>query len=423
MTEKHQMKAPLCGFSGAGGSPYDGPIRFFTEETGVLACMSVACGTADRAVRAFGGTADPDGRPVREDSIFDLASLTKLFTGLLLMRLAEQGRIGLDAPVTRYVPAFSRLAGLTVRQTGWFERAVRTPERVDRAASREQALSCLLEAGVSDNGPRAYSDMHAMVIKYVLEAAGGLPYMELLKKEILEPLGMGETFCRVPDSLRSRCVSCDREHRIERGRYILRDGVAPGTPHDPKARILNPDGDDCPGHAGLFSTAGDMVKLCRGILSGQIVSRASLRLMAENHVGRPLPGGGYSQYLGCLCYVRHPDQHFSETPAFLSDSAIGLSGFAGNHLALDPETGVFEFYLGSRVMNRLSVLIPREGETLRDFGLNEDGTGSVLWPDGERVLSSVQYVYLKDRHLHPVTERILREMKQSACADGFPMVY
>ena len=89
MTEKHQMKAPLCGFSGAGGSLYDEPIRFFTEETGVLACMSVACGTADRTVRAFGGTADPDGRPVREDSIFDLASLTKLFTGLMLMRLFE----------------------------------------------------------------------------------------------------------------------------------------------------------------------------------------------------------------------------------------------------------------------------------------------------------------------------------------------
>ena len=382
--------------------------------------MSIACGTADRAVRAFGGTADMDGHPVREDSIFDLASLTKLFTGLMLMRLTEQGKIDLDAPVRRYAPSFSRLGELTVRQTAWYEKAVRTPERIDAASSREAGLAALFASSAGENGPRAYSDIHAMVIRYVLEAAGGLPYMELLRREILEPLGMGETFCRVPAELRIRCVSTDREHRIEKGRYILRDGVAPGTPHDPKARILNPDGDDCPGHAGLFSTAGDMVRLCQGVLAGKVVSASSLRLMAENHVGRPLPGGGYSQYLGCLCYVRHPDQHFSETPAFMSDQAIGLSGFAGNHLALDPEQGVFEFYLGSRVMNRLSVLIPQPGETFRDYGLNEDGTGTVLWPDGEKVLSSVRYVYLKDEHLHPVTEKLLEEMRREPMPSPIP---
>ena len=410
MTEHRADSAAPDDGAWNAGLPYDPVIRFFTEETRVLACMSIACGTADRSCRAFGGVADKDGQPVREDSIFDLASLTKLFTSLLLMRLYEQGKIDLDAPAECYAPAFSRLEGLTVRQAAWYEKAVRTPERIDTAPSREAALSALFASTAEENGPRAYSDIHAMVVKYVLEAVGGLPYMELLRREILLPLGMGETFCRVPQELRSRCVSTNREHRIENGRYIVRDGVLPGTPHDPKARILNPDGDDCPGHAGLFSTLGDMVKLCQGILAGKVVSRASLRLMAENHTGCPLPGGGYSQYLGCLCYVRHPDQHFSETPAFMSPEAIGLSGFAGNHLALDPEQGVFEFYLGSRVMNRLSVLIPKAGETLADYGLNEDGTGSVLWPDGERVVSSVHYVYLKDEHLHPVTEKVLERM-------------
>ena len=293
----------------------------------------------------------------------------------------------------------------------------------EKGGPKLQAMGCTYEemaaglreayhAAAEENGPRPYSDMPAMVIKYVLEGAGGASYMELLKGEILFPLGMGETFCFVPSELRPRCVSTDREHRIEQGRYILRDGVAPGTPHDPKARILSLEGEDCPGHAGLFSTAGDMIRLCQGVLAGKVVSAASLRMMAENHVGRPLPGGGFSQCLGCLCYVRHPDQHFSETPVFMSDTALGLSGFAGNHLALDPERGVFEFYLGSRVLNRLSVLVPKPGETIRDYGLNGDGTGAVLWPDGEKVLSSVQYVYLKDEHLHPVTEKLLENMRR-----------
>ena len=397
--------------------PYASVIRYFTQESKSLACISIACGTADRSCHAFGGEADLSGRPVQRDSVFDLASLTKLFTGLLLMRLAEQGTIDLDAPVVRYAPAFSALGDLTVRQAAWFEKTIRTPERIDAASSREEAQPRLFASFVCENGPRPYSDIPAMVIKYVLEGAAGRPYMDLLRSAVLRPLGMEETFCRVPDALRPRCVSTDREHRIENGRYILRAGVRPGTPHDPKARVLNPDGDDCPGHAGLFSTAGDMTRLCQGILAGRIVSPASLRMMAENHTGHPLPGGGFSQCLGCLCYVRHPDQHFSETPAFMSGSALGLSGFAGNHLAVDPERGVFEFYLGSRVMNRLSVLIPRPGETLADYGLNEDGTGTVLWPDGERVVSSVGYVYLKDAHMHSVTEKVLREMGREGAPD------
>ena len=394
--------------------PYASVIRYFTEESKSLACISIACGTADRSCLAFGGAADLEGHSVQRDSTFDLASLTKLFTGLLLMRLAEQGKIDPDAPAVRYAPAFSRLEGLTVRQAAWFEKTIRTPERIDQAASREEALSRLFASSVCENGPRPYSDIPAMVIKHVLEGAAGRPYMNLLRDEILRPLEMEETFCLVPEALRARCVSTDREHRIENGRYILRAGVLPGTPHDPKARVINPDGEDCPGHAGLFSTAGDMTKLCQGILSGKVISSASLRLMAENHTGHPLPGGGFSQCLGCLCYVRHPDQHFSETPAFMSDSAIGLSGFSGNHLAVDPDQGVFEFYLGSRVMNRLSVLIPRPGETLGDYGLNADGTGTVLWPDGERVVSSVGYVYLKDMHMHCVTEKVLQKMRQEA---------
>ena len=397
--------------------PYASVIRYFTQESKSLACISIACGTADRSCHAFGGEADLSGRPVQRDSVFDLASLTKLFTGLLLMRLAEQGTIDLDAPVVRYAPAFSALGDLTVRQAAWFEKTIRTPERIDAASSREEAQPRLFASFVCENGPRPYSDIPAMVIKYVLEGAAGRPYMDLLRSAVLRPLGMEETFCRVPDTLRLRCVSTDREHRIENGRYILRAGVRPGTPHDPKARVLNPDGDDCPGHAGLFSTAGDMTRLCQGILAGRIVSPASLRMMAENHTGHPLPGGGFSQCLGCLCYVRHPDQHFSETPAFMSGSALGLSGFAGNHLAVDPERGVFEFYLGSRVMNRLSVLIPRPGETLADYGLNEDGTGTVLWPDGERIVSSVGYVYLKDAHMHSVTEKVLREMRREGAPD------
>ncbi len=385
-------------------------IRYFTEEIRALACMSVACGTAGHAEFACGGIKDPEHTPVQPDSIYDLASLTKLFTGFLLMRLHESKRLDLDAPISAYAPQFIHLDHVTVREAAWFQKSIKTPERIDRASSQEEAQRLLFSAFPTEIDRHPYSDIPAMVLKFVLEGAGGLPYMELLRQEILDPLSMKETFCRVTEALRGRCVSTDREHRIEKGQYILRTGILPGTPHDPKARILYGEEEDCPGHAGLFSTAGDLIRLCQGVLTGKVVSPDSLCRMAENHTGRLMDDGTWSQCLGCQCYVRHPDQHFSETPAFMSDAAIAWSGFTGNHLAIDPEKGIFEFYLGSRVMDRVSVILLNEGEALTDYGLHEDGTGEVTWPDGTRVISSVQYVYLKDEHLHPVLGAVLKDM-------------
>ena len=197
---------------------------------------------------------------------------------------------------------------------------------------------------------RYYSDMHAMVLKYVVEGAAGESFFDCLSRRILRPLGMRNTFAHVPEGERHRAASCDLEHRIEGTRHILRRGIAPGTVHDPKARLLSLEGADLCGHAGLFATRGDMVRFCQGVLRGQVLSRESLRFLAQNRTGRPLPEGGYTQYLGCQCYVKHPDQFFSEIPVYMGEQAFGLSGFTGHHLAIDPERGLFSLFLGDRVL-------------------------------------------------------------------------
>ena len=369
-------------------------VRYFTEDSRSLACMSAACGTAFSAYTAEAGCA-----PV---SVFDIASLSKLFTGLTAVRLYERGELLFDRPVTSYAPQFPYLKDVTVSQLLGFETGLRTPERVDSRPDAASAEAVLFEVRPVPNGEmRAYCDIHAMVARYVLEGASGLPMMELVRRELLDPLGMTETDCRVPAALRARCVSCDREHRIEGSRYILRSGIAPGTPHDPKARVLSPEGEVFCGHAGLFSTRADLIRLCGGLLRGEVLSRDSLRMMARNRTGFRRRDGGWTQFLGLQCYVKHPEQYHSEVPVYMGAEAIALSGFTGCHLAVDPEAGIFEFYLGSRVRDRLSVLIPEEGRTLADYGLDPDGIGEVQWPDGERVVSSVDYVHLKDRHYHP----------------------
>ena len=381
-------------------------VDFFVRQAHSLACLSLTCGDGHSLYTARGGVRNEAGEPLEEDSIFDLASLTKLFTGLLTMRLHEEGLLDLKKPVTAYAPMFRNLSGIIVEQVLGFEVQLRTGERVDACPDRERALQELFAITPHPPEGRAYSDMHAMVLKYVLEGAGGDSYMHLLSSRILTPLGMTSTFGYVPEDRRPSCVSCNREHRIEGKKWILRDRVAPGTVHDPKARILNTQ-EDVTGHAGLFSTEQDMVRLCRGVLDGKVVSDSSLKYMAVNRTGRPLPGGGYIQYLGAQCYVRHPEQRHSEVPLYMSDRAMALSGFTGHHLSLDPVTRVFVVSLGSRVMNRLSVLVPEEGKKMEDYGLLPDGRGQITWVDGEKIWSSAGYVYLKDMHMHRAVQDTL----------------
>ena len=382
-------------------------IHYFTQESRSLACMSVACGTYNTVHTAMGGIASADGQPVRADSIFDLASLSKLFTGLTAMRLRAEGRLDFDAPVTRYAPQFIHLDGVTVSQVLGFELALRTPERIDAQPDPKTAEAVLFACRPFHNGLKAYSDIHAMVARYILEGAAGMPLMSLVEKELLSRLGMVNTWCCVPEAVRIRCVSHDREHRIESDRWLVREGIAPGTVHDPKARAMAPEGEAFCGHAGLFSTAEDMVKLCQGILKGDVISDSDLRYMSRNRTGHRMTDGTWTQHLGLLCYVRHPVQRYSEVPVYMTDEAIALSGFVGNHIAIDPQQGVFEFFLGSRVMNRLTVLIPPPGQSITDYGLAPDGIGSIDWPDEGKVISSVDFVYLKDAHYHPMIAEVL----------------
>ena len=372
-------------------------IAYFTTQTRIMPGLSVACGTADSVHTAQGGWADETKNiPLTEDSIFDLASLTKLFTGLMVMRLEAEDRLDLSKPVASYAPRFALLDQVSVDAVLGFEVGLTTPARVDAAPSPEEAKRLLFAIQPGPVTGRAYSDMHAMVLRYVIEGASQQSYAELLSQCILRPVGMKNTTHVVDETRRSLCVSCDMEHRIERGRYILRR-TAPGFPHDPKAAVLYPD--PC-GHAGLFSTRGDMVKLCQALLKGDVIPRESLFAMSRNRTGHLRPDGTYQQYLGAQCYVKHPIQRHSEVPPYMGEKAISLSGFTGHHVSVDAERGLFALFLGSRCQNRLTVLIPEEGKSLTDYGLNPDGTGQVLWPDGEVVCSSVDYVYHKDAHFH-----------------------
>ena len=221
-------------------------IQYFTREKAIMSGMLLVCEAGGRTESAMDGE-------VKENSVFDLASLTKLFTGLCALRLKEEGLLDISRSVFSYDPRFAELKDTTVEQLMSFTAELKTPGRVDDCAMREEALKCLFGT-VSTGEPkgRHYSDIPSMVLKYVLEAAAGMPFMDCVRKTVLEKAGMTETWALVPDGRIGDCLSYDPEYRIMNGKRIKRAGLKPGIPHDPKAAVIQAGTDDLCGHAGLF---------------------------------------------------------------------------------------------------------------------------------------------------------------------------
>ena len=325
----------------------------------MLAGLGVCYGTARDSRHALCGNAQevllgPDGfvpaaRPLTGRTLYDLASLTKLFTCLCVLRLREDGRLSLDERFGEADPRFPGLRDVTVGDVLSFRAYLRSPSRVDEAANRTEALARVFAiAPAAPPAVKLYTDMNALALGHLVESRADMELYEYVQRAVLRPAGMTETFCRVPPQRLGDCANYNYECRLTDGRPVLRTDAPPGTPHDPKARVLGDGGRHLSGHAGLFSTLGDMTRLAQALLSGEVLPPAVVREIGVNRTGRPNADGTHVQYLGYQCFSRHPQQRLSEVPAYMGPCALGLSGFTGNHLSLDPEAGVFALFLGNR---------------------------------------------------------------------------
>ena len=290
-----------------------------------------------------------------------------------------------------------------------FQKAVSTDTRIDIQETPEDALAQLFHSKPSPRPARRYyTDMGAMILKYVIESASGLDYYSYVKQYILSPLGMAHTYAVVPPALYPRTACYNYERRIlPDGRMVLDTACPVGTVHDPKARIISRNGSDLCGHAGLFSTIGDMTLLAQGLLNGRILSRSLLAEMGKNRTGYLLPDGTYTHYLGYLCYAKHPVQTYSEVPQCFTDGTIALNGFTGNHFSVDPNQDMFMIHLSNRIHNRVTVATGRPDPNNR--------LESIVWNDGNTYPVSQNYVYYKDRYLkNPIGEILYRKYRSDS---------
>lgn len=281
--------------------------------------------------------------PMTGETVFDLASVSKLFTSILAVQQIERGTLDLEARVTAYLPEFGGggKQDVTVRQLLTHTSGFRSWIPLYKEPTREGKLRLLWDE-VPANPPGSaylYSDLNLISLQLILEKITGHGLDALLHDEITAPLGMHRTRFNPPLSWRPGIAATEDARPPWSG---LDRGMVWGEVHDENAHSLG----GVAGHAGIFSRAWDLAILARTLLNGgaygraRILSPASVELMFTDF-NTAFPGDEHG--LGFELY-----QHWY-MGAMATPRTAGHTGFTGTSLVLDPTTDAFLIVLGNSV--------------------------------------------------------------------------
>jgi uncharacterized protein YbbC (DUF1343 family)/CubicO group peptidase (beta-lactamase class C family) len=313
----------------------------------------VLVGRGDRILyqKAFGNRAlVPAAEPMTVDTIFDLASLTKVVaTTTSVMMLVEQGRVRLNDRVAAYVPGFERYGkgDITVRHLLTHVSGLR-PD-VDLAelwAGYETAIALAVEeVPASRPGERfVYSDINFFLLGDIVQRVSGQPLDRFARERVFEPLGMKDTMFNPPAAAASRIApteSCSRFGWPCQGPDMT---MLRGLVHDPTARRMG----GVAGHAGLFSTAADLATFCRMLLGGGALP--GTRILSPLAVEKMTSAASPDLETNTRGLGWDIDSAFSSNRGeLLPVGSFGHTGFTGTSIWIDPVTEMFVIFLSNRV--------------------------------------------------------------------------
>lgn len=256
------------------------------------------------------GTLAPTRPPARRDSVFDLASVSKLFTTAVILSLVSQDRLDLDAPVATWLPDhYGDRTHVTLRHLLTHTAGLQPTHRVDGVPPAGR-LDTILATPITSpvGGPYLYTDVGMITVGRIAEVAGGAPLDTLVRDLVTTPLGLRDTGYRrigTPSSHDPARIARTECHR------------AVGEVHDETAHSLG----GVAGHAGVFSTADDLVRF------GEALRLGRLPLTDEMTREHPVQDAAFRHGLG----VRIGDPGIVGP---LTD-AYGHSGFTGTSLVVD----------------------------------------------------------------------------------------
>ncbi len=301
---------------------------------------------------------EPQPVPMTAETIFDLASLTKVVATLpAILRLVARGQVDLDRAVGHVLPGFGldgwktavtirRLLSHTTGLPAWLPLYLeaRGPDEYVAAIARLQP--------VAPPGQQViYSDLNFILLGEVVRRVSGQDVARFAAAEIFTPLGMRDTLFRPPAALRSRIAATERSNGYERRQAGERAASFPhwrreliwGEVHDGNA-FYGLGG--VAGHAGLFSTAPDLVRY--GQMWLQRGSWRGVQLLPEWLAAEAIRPQALGRGLGWALAGPGPQPEMFPARG-LSPSAYGHTGFTGTSLWIDPALELVVILLTNRV--------------------------------------------------------------------------
>lgn len=287
----------------------------------------------------------PSVEPMEEETIFDLASLSKpLGAGIAIMQLLERGEILLQDRVQRYLPDWSEDDRITIRHLLTHTSGLPAYAPVQQVLNSDTTISpparlyhyiANCERGSEPGETMRYSCLNFVTLQYIVEKVTGMSLSEYTTENIYRPMGLQNTGFLPPKEKYAQIAPTEVQ---EDGEALL------GEVHDPLARRLNLGNS---GNAGLFSTAEEVAAIATMLLNGgkfhgvQLLSPATVRAFTTiprgyEEFGRTLGWDSYSTYSSNLGNLTSRLVH-------------GHTGYTGTSICIDPQEDMAVVLLTNRV--------------------------------------------------------------------------
>ena len=334
--------------------------------------------------RAVGYADKESGRRMRTDAMFRIASQTKALTSIAIMMLLEEGKVALDDPVSRFIPAYARTTVMVNGEVVPAKRRITIRDLLTHTAGisygTDSAVAMLYQekglgpaAGwgwyTADKDEPVCSTMERLaslpfvrqpgeawvygyntdILGCVVEKASGITLEEFIRTRITRPLRMNDTYFFVPPAQRDRLVTVyasDSANRIARA-----PNGAKGQGHyvEGPRRSFS-------GGAGLVSTARDYARLLQMLLNGgeldgvRILSPQTVALMTTNQTGTLYSAEGEGFGLGFSIL-----QRLGADNSLFSVGSFGWGGAYGSQYRVDPKQGIVLVFMLNQLPNRSDV--------------------------------------------------------------------
>lgn len=291
----------------------------------------------------------PHPLPLKEDTRFDLASLSKVMCTMIGLKLLEEGRLSLNDTLSEYFDCPDDKRSITLKHLLTHTSGIDNFRIRDRVQSADQAVDAILHQPLSAPvGSRAsYSCMGLILFGKICEQITGKPLDQLLQEYVCQPLGMKNTgFVRMSLPAEKRGDNfAATEYCEELGRYLC------GEAYDSNTRLL----DGAAANAGVFSSVGDVSRFahmmaCKGKTpGGRYLAEVTFETAARNytaHLGGEYRGVGFAM---TDTELNEGQRSILSCGDLFTDGSYGHTGVTGTCMWADCKSGLYVVLLTNRL--------------------------------------------------------------------------